>query len=218
MGISKKLTGSPWHTEFLHMAEGDKPRDKRRCIYHQKDNHCTVRSSTCIGSSHCTKYEELPAAPVPLGQVQPKPQPKRPLEFSGVQNIRIADIEIDTAKFKKPSDKKIKQMIENFKKTGMMDKPIVVSCGKTKYKLEDKYLRYYVAKKLGLVEIPAKIGTLQSSAAEDKLKKKGACITHKIFGKGTVQEIEGDVITVQFQSGECKKLSVESCIKSGKIK
>lgn len=217
MGISKKLTGAPWHTEFLHMAEGDTPRDRRRCIHYQKGNHCVVRSSTCIGSSPCTKYKEPLVAPKPPQPVQPKPQAPKCPEFSGVKNIRIADIEIDTAKFKKPSNMKIKQMVENYNKAGKMDKPIVVSCSNGKYKLEDKYLRYYVAKKLGLSEIPAKIGTLQSSAAEDKLKKKGNTIVHKTFGKGVVQEIDGDIITVLFQSGEPIKLSVEACIKNGMV-
>lgn len=58
----RKLTGHPWHIEFLKMAENDTRRDKRKCRYFLRDeshkNYCQKNFGNCIGSSHCSFYEE----------------------------------------------------------------------------------------------------------------------------------------------------------------
>ena len=57
MGVNH-LTGSPWHIEKVHRAEGDDRRYKGRCEYYsyEKDS-CTYRLGKCIGSAHCNKYK-----------------------------------------------------------------------------------------------------------------------------------------------------------------
>ena len=57
-----KMTGTPWHTEYLHIAKEDSRRDKRRCtFYTKKCCHCfksTCYGYRCFGSSHCMQYRE----------------------------------------------------------------------------------------------------------------------------------------------------------------
>ena len=56
------MTGTPWHTEYLHIAKEDSRRDKRRCaFYTKKCCHCfksTCYGYRCFGSSHCMHYKE----------------------------------------------------------------------------------------------------------------------------------------------------------------
>lgn len=58
MGINK-FTGSPWHVENVHRAEGDDRRYKGRCKYYKYNNMCKYRMTKCIGSAHCTSYTAL---------------------------------------------------------------------------------------------------------------------------------------------------------------
>ena len=105
-------------------------------------------------------------------------------------------------------------MIEYYRKNGHLDKPVIVSIQKDSYLLEDKYLRYYVAKKLGLKTILAKIGTLQESKSEDKLRKKGMKIVHKTYGKGTVIDADETHTTICFENDKEVKLNISTCIEN----
>lgn len=62
MNDKRNLTGHPWHIGYLKMDEFDSKRDKRRCIYFFRDeynkNYCKKNFMNCIGSSHCSNYEE----------------------------------------------------------------------------------------------------------------------------------------------------------------
>lgn len=59
MGINN-FTGSPWHLEKVHRAEGDDRRYKGRCKYYEYDNKmCKYRMTKCIGSAYCTIYTPL---------------------------------------------------------------------------------------------------------------------------------------------------------------
>lgn len=63
MGKSKKLTGMAWHTEYLHMQEGDTRRDKRKCKHYYvstytKEGRCIKKHIKCFGSAHCPQYSE----------------------------------------------------------------------------------------------------------------------------------------------------------------
>lgn len=60
MGINQ-LTGSPWHKERVHRAEGDERRYKGRCKYYRYNGeYCTHRCGCCIGSAHCDDYIAIP--------------------------------------------------------------------------------------------------------------------------------------------------------------
>ena len=58
MADSRKLTGYPWHSEFLKKDEFDDRRDRRRCCYFFKPCYCKGVYVKCIGSSHCSHYKE----------------------------------------------------------------------------------------------------------------------------------------------------------------
>ena len=54
------LTGTPWHVEKWHLAEGDTRRHCARCIYYEKQNEkfCSRIGRKCFGSAHCEYYSE----------------------------------------------------------------------------------------------------------------------------------------------------------------
>lgn len=59
MGISRNLTGTPWHIEKMVREEGDPRRHRARCCYfRKKDSYCISRKRKCIGSAHCSRYNE----------------------------------------------------------------------------------------------------------------------------------------------------------------
>ena len=61
MGISRELTGTPWHVEKVTRSEGDEKRHKSRCYYHRKkDDYCLKYHEKCRGSAHCDYYTETP--------------------------------------------------------------------------------------------------------------------------------------------------------------
>lgn len=54
-----RLSGTPWHTEFLKMDESDSRRHKSRCKYYIKENNiCNYFHQKCYGSAHCKYYRE----------------------------------------------------------------------------------------------------------------------------------------------------------------
>ncbi|MBR6821704.1 MAG: hypothetical protein IKM87_00885 [Clostridia bacterium] len=56
---SKKITGTPWHPEYLKRDEEDKRRHRSRCRYYdKKGSYCNKGLVKCLGSSHCEFYEE----------------------------------------------------------------------------------------------------------------------------------------------------------------
>lgn len=216
------MSGTPWHVGFLTKDEGDPKRHRGRCVHFDKETkYCSKCHFNCIGSAHCRFYvekvkEEKPyiddRSLYPKKELKSLKEPAKP--FVGIKNIKLSDVEIDPYKFKKPSKEKVDNLIEYYKQYATLDKPIIVSCEGTKYALQDKYLRFYVAEKLGLTEIPAKIGTLKSSKLEEQLKKVGTRIYHKVFGNGVVTELKEDAIIVKFENGKESVLSVDMCVQN----
>lgn len=59
MGI-EDLTSTPWHIERMHRQDGDKRRHRSNCKYYNKGiRQCEYRVSNCIGSAHCSYYEDI---------------------------------------------------------------------------------------------------------------------------------------------------------------
>lgn len=135
-------------------------------------------------------------------------------EFAGIKEIPIGLVKIDVHKTQPPNHEKVLKLIEYYKDNGRLDKPIVVSPQGDKYLLEDKYLRYYVATQLGLETIPAKIGTLKESKAEDLLRKVGTPVIHQRYGKGSVIEASSTKTTIRFKSGEIITFDISRCAKT----
>jgi len=113
-----------------------------------------------------------------------------------------------------PRQEKIDKAQDIFMSHGYFDKPLVVSCQGTKYILEDRYVRYYVALQLGVQEIDAVIGTKEQCTIEDNLKYIGTKITHQKYGNGKIIDINGDIITVEFTDGKKVRLSISYCVKN----
>ena len=210
MGISEHMTGSPWHVEKFTRQENDPRRHRSRCIYYNSaSKHCSYRCGQCAGTAHCPKYKEAEIT-TPLPEKQQ--EQKLSVEFVGVKDIPIKFVEIDYSKAKEPSKVKVDSLIEYYKKHGTLDRPIIVSVHKDHYLLEDKYLRYYVAKKLGLESISAKIGTFEESKVEDRLRKAGTKVTHQKFGQGVVIAANATHTTIRFDSMKEIKFDIFMCV------
>ena len=126
--------------------------------------------------------------------------------------LPLEELTIGHKTFAKPAQEKVDALIAYYNKNGQLDKPIVVSRYGDKYLIEDKYLRYYVAKLLGLDSVPVRIvsskkssnNTKDSSSSQITQTNEGKCgrayrIGEHLIGKkviislGKGQEIEGIV-------------------------
>ena len=59
MGVNQ-LTGTLWHKERVHRAEGDARRYKGRCAFYDYDNDsCKMYCGRCRGSAHCDHYKAI---------------------------------------------------------------------------------------------------------------------------------------------------------------
>lgn len=212
MNKSKYLTGTPWHVERMTRQEGDPRRHKSRCVYYaSKSKTCDYRNGTCIGSAHCMNYKERVHEAV---QRENTISPNPIKHFEGIKEIPIELVTVNPLKTKTPRQDKVDTLIEYYRNNGCLDKPIIVSIQEGSYLLEDKYLRYYVAKKLGLKSIAARIGTFLESKDEDKLRKKGTKVLHMKYGKGIVIAADDAYTTVRFENGREIKLSISTCIEN----
>ena len=58
----REMFDTPYHIGYLKMDENDSRRDKRRCIYFERNENCSSycrrNSVRCPGSSHCQFYNE----------------------------------------------------------------------------------------------------------------------------------------------------------------
>lgn len=59
MGVNQ-LTGTPWHKERVHRADGAPRRSQARCKYFlYQDGHCLKRGGECMGCAHCPTYKAI---------------------------------------------------------------------------------------------------------------------------------------------------------------
>ena len=214
-----------------YVHKKDDRRHRRRCAHYHTDGSCAYMSK-CGGAAHCDFYsEEVDEIPIPhrnkspetIQYSDPKPAkltikeeaPSSVQKFSGTQNIKLDDIVVpDKFLAHKPDPKKVKEIRDYYNEHKKLDKPVYVSIRDGKYYLEDKYLRYYVAKELGKTWISACMGTRIESSNRDKLKKIGTTVQHKKFGKGTIIESDNKYVTVLFNNGKNVKFSLEICLEN----
>lgn len=219
MSKTQYLSGTPWHVEKMTRQEGDDKRHRSRCVNYEgkKTGHCKVFNEKCHGSAHCGEYKEIVAN---TKAQHPSIIKVRSFEsFEGIQHIPIADIIIDD-KFiaATPSKEKVKELKQYVSTYGSLDKPIVVSSIDKGYKLEDKYLRYYVAKQLGFDSIPAEMGTKEEIKIYDQLRRKGTLVWIKNMSEvGEVIEHTFERIKIRLDSGEEISYDMHKSIKSGTI-
>lgn len=199
------------------------PQDERRhrkwCEhYRDEDGICYKTFAKCGGSAHCKNYKVVHRAsyqpPQPLKETPAPPPSKYKQPFEGIQMIAMVDIIMPTHKLHPPAPAKVAELHKYYQEHGTLDKPIIVSCAGKKYRLEDKYLRYYVAKELGLKKIPAKIGTKKEMKPEDAIRKKGAKLIHKSYGEVVVESSNLKHLVVVDSTGKHITLDIETCIKN----
>lgn len=137
--------------------------------------------------------------------------------FDNATLIPMDSIVADKFRNTVPDPLKVKRMKDIYKNHGKFDIPIHVIKRGNKYILEDKYLRYYVAKQLGHREIYAaiEIDNNYEELTKFELTDVGARISHKAFGKGTVVSCISDRITVKFDSGKESTFDLKLCQREG---
>ena len=58
----REMFDTPYHIGYVKMTENDSRRDKRRCIYFERNDvsnsFCKYIYCRCPGSSHCKYYNE----------------------------------------------------------------------------------------------------------------------------------------------------------------
>ncbi len=211
---------------ITYVHKNDERRHRSRCTHHKKDGACAYMTK-CGGSAHCPFYDEIPSAEKHIiKSVTMSNEGKREhmgderksndiSRFTGVQTIMLSDI-IVPDKFLRysPDANKVQELLDYYQIHKRLDKPIFVSIRNGKYYLEDKYLRYYVAKILGKTWIWAKIGNFKESKDNDRLLKIGRKVVHKKFGQGVIVKSDVKRIHITFESGKTIKFDSEVCIKN----
>ena len=211
-----RMVGTPWHVGKFERQEDDPRRHRVRCKHYNKvDKNCFKRNGRCIGSAHCLEYDEAEHQDIPTVEIEPKQN----LRFTGIKEIPIGTIEIpEKYKCHVPSEEKVNELVAYYHKNGHIDKPIIVLCGNGEYVLEDKYLRYVVAVRLGLKTVPAQIATYKEAKQIDKFKKVGRKVQHIKLGKGEVVAADSKMMTIRFESGLEKRFDIQMCIEKGYVK
>lgn len=212
MARINRMVGTPWHVERFERKEDDPRRHRTRCRYYvSQSKHCTYRCGVCIGSAHCSHYDEKVEQQV-VEQQEKVMQTLKP--FSGVKEIDLNLIEVDLSKAETPKKSKVDKLIQFYNQHGTLDKPIIVSIRGDKFILKDKYLRYYVAKELGLKKILAEMSTKSEIKIEDQLRKTGTKVRHQKYGEGVVIAVDLSYVTVRFEDGKEKKFDIALTIKN----
>ncbi len=228
MGNLERMVGSPWHVEKMTRSEGDDRRHRSRCIHYsgKQEGHCDYFCVKCRGAAHCEKYDEYQ---IPKNENESLQQTSNTnsakktdscIEFTGIKNIPMNLIILDKNFMRAiPKEKKIQKIREYIRINGQLDKPIAVTCNGSFYELQDKYLRYYVAKELGLKEIPAETGSKEELANYDKLRSLGTLVWVKKYGEAA--EIIDFSLTrtmLRLDSGKEKTFDIHTSLKTGAIR
>lgn len=194
------------HVTYLH--KNDERRSKFHCKHLRIGNSCPFRGK-CIGSAHCFYYEEkeqIHPTKVTAGEFAKQPL-VRVTPFSGIKELKLKDILVDNRYLTStPNPEKVRKLIDYYNEHHELNAPIQVVCAGDKYRLKDKYIRYYVAKQLGLSTIPA-IYHVRHRAAFGE----GARVLHKKYGIGTVSRSNSLHIHIVFDSGIEKDFEKRIC-------
>lgn len=222
MGQLERLTGVPWHVEKMIREEGDDRRHRSRCVYYQGkvDNFCSYYCEKCRGSAHCDHYKEHADA-VETGNSTVKDIRKRTIApFEGIKILQLKDIYVGNRfTVTNPKESKIRKLETFVKEHGQIDKPIVVSVKDGSYELEEKYLRYYVAKQLGISEIPAEMGSKEDIKTYDKLRSIGTLVWVKKNSEvGEVVDYGLEQVKIRLDSGKEIAYNIHKGVSSGSIR
>ena len=217
-------------TGITYVHKKDDRRHRKHCVHYRKDGSCAYMSR-CGGSAHCQLYSETECKSeisvvtkdkiniiTEEKNVNESVQEDSAIAFQGIQTIRLDDIIVpDKFLRKQPNPKKVDELHNYYNEHKKLDKPIYVLIKDGKYYLEDKYLRYYVAKELGKTWINARVGTYAESI-KDELHKIGSRVHHKKYGIGTIMGNDGKYVAISFDIGKEAEFNIEMCIKNEILK
>lgn len=216
MGNISGLTGTPWHIEVIGNSEDDDRRHRSRCSFYteKKTSYCNYYKERCRGAAHCLAYREKNT------NVNPRQVPENDVKpFDDIRLIKISKIIVPKDVFKKHSDEKVKYLIDFYNRNQRLDKPIVVECYRSNYLLVDKYMRYLVAKQLGINELYAEMGSQEDVRNWNELRKKGTLVwVNKLGEVGEVVDFSISKVTIRFDNGVVQDYDIHKCISPGTIR
>ena len=123
-------------------------------------------------------------------------------EPTSEQMIPLEELTVGHKNFGKPSQEKVDALIAYYRNNGKLDKPIVVSRHGEKYLIEDKYLRYYVAKLLGLKVVPVRIitPTNTKTTSPNKSNQVNTIKEGRVLRAG--ENLMGKTVIISFGKGQ----------------
>lgn len=111
------------------------------------------------------------------------------------------------------------EVIEYFNEHGELDKSVVVCIEDEKYKLQDKYLRLVVAKKLGHETVPAEMGKEEEIQERDAIRKIGTLVWQQKHAEvGEVTEVTLSRVTVKYDDGRERTYDIHIVLESKNIR
>lgn len=88
-----------------------------------------------------------------------------------------------------------------------------------KYKLQDKYLRLVVAKKLGHETVPVEMGTEEEIQERDAIRKIGTLVWQQKHAEvGEVTEVTLSRVTVKYDDGRERTYDIHIALESKNIR
>ena len=212
MSNISKMTGTPWHVNRFTREEDDERRHKSRCKYYSKATSiCSYRHEKCYGSAHCSIYTEIDRTgseqtfSVKKENSTSKQNKTIDVWTHGIRNIPMSEI-IVSSSFSTPRQEKVEALTEYYHKYNKFDKPLLVSRYGNQVFLEDRFLRYYVAKQLNLKKIDAEM--IPYDISNSVYYPSGCDVMHFKYGRGKVIESTKERITVAFALDNSEKIFI----------
>ena len=142
-----RMQGTPWHIGALSRQEGDPRRHRAYCANYDKDQkYCMIKNMRCMGSAHCDEYKDstncLEKIDEEIGESSSNP-------CSGRKMIPIGDVYPGKFVLQKIEPAEIETEKRYYSKHGSFSGNVVVKLCVSKYYIDDGYLYYCTAKKMG---------------------------------------------------------------------
>jgi len=217
-----RLTGTVWHVERFERQEGDDRRHRSRCVNYKgkPDGYCSYYCGKCRGAAHCNHYEEKAVEQEEIHTTTVVKMNSGAVAFKGIKEIKLSEIVVDKMFINRPpSEKKVSEVIEYYRKHGELDKPVVVSVENGKYRLRDKYLRMVVARRLGFENIPAEMGTEEEIKELDAIRKVGTLVWQQKHAEvGEVISATLSKVTVKYDDGRVRTYDIHTALGTANIR
>lgn len=219
MANISRMTGTPWHVDALRKDEKDDRRHKSRCVYYRKaDESCGILNARCPGSAHCKYYSE------DTGTQKSKSANstcERAVPFHGTAKIKLKNISVPAAFYKKKNSREIGNIIKHYKKYHTLLEKVTVQCVDGKYELVDGFSTYEAARIMLLDEIPATFSEARKKHDNNRTKPVyhlNQWVEYKTVGIGRIIRIDDEFITIRFTDGIEKTYSIKICQQNGLLK